>query len=150
LRKSLHDKHVLVILDNCEHLIESAGDLVSALMQAEKNVTVLATSRERLRISGEAVYRLAPLPLETAATWFADRVATADSDFAISGQRAGIVVADICRKLDGIPLALELAASRVGTLGVHSQYLCFAPWPHRSRGSPRAPATTIQLLTQLG
>jgi predicted ATPase len=129
LRKSLRDKHVLVILDNCEHLIESAGDLVSALMQAEKNVTVLATSRERLRISGEAVYRLAPLPLETAATWFA---------------------ADICRKLDGIPLALELAASRVGTLGVHSQYLCFAPWPHRSPGSPRAPATTIQLLTQLG
>jgi predicted ATPase/DNA-binding XRE family transcriptional regulator len=113
----LRNRAILVVLDNCEHVLDAAADLVSALVHGAQNVSILATSRERLRITGEAVYRLAPLSPQSALALFAERASSVERDFTLTAERAGLVD-DICRKLDGIPLALELAASRVGTLGL--------------------------------
>jgi predicted ATPase/DNA-binding XRE family transcriptional regulator len=113
------NKHVLVILDNCEHLLEAVGAFASALVRNTDNITILATSRERLRVTGEAVYRLSALPQDVSQALFVDRVTNIINDFTATSDRADII-ADICRKLDGIPLALELAASRVATLGLRT------------------------------
>jgi predicted ATPase/DNA-binding XRE family transcriptional regulator len=128
--KHLKDRELLIVLDNCEHLIEMAGDAVSAILRFAPNVAVLATSRERLRIAGETVYRLStltlPQPSATSAVdagrfeavqLFVERAAALDRHFALTDERAELV-AMICRKLDGVPLALELAAARVATLGL--------------------------------
>jgi len=119
-------RQVLVVLDNCEHVIGAAAQLCAGLLQACDDVRVLATSREPLRIAGEAAYRLAPLPVPgpgddvagaDAVALFADRARAADAGFALTDQnRAG--VARLVRRLDGMPLAIELAAARVEALGV--------------------------------
>jgi predicted ATPase/DNA-binding XRE family transcriptional regulator len=113
------NKHLLVILDNCEHLLDAVGKFASALVRNTDNITILATSRERLRVTGEAVYRLSALPQDVSQALFVDRVTNIINDFTATSDRADII-ADICRKLDGIPLALELAASRVATLGLRT------------------------------
>jgi predicted ATPase/DNA-binding XRE family transcriptional regulator len=115
----VRNKHVLVLLDNCEHLLDAAGEFASALVRNTDNVTILATSRERLRVTGEAVYRLSALSQDVSQALFVDRVTNIISDFTATSDRAELI-ADICRKLDGIPLALELAASRVATLGLRT------------------------------
>jgi predicted ATPase len=122
---SLGDKRMLIILDSCEHVIETVSNLAEAIFERASGVHILATSREALRVKGEHVHRLAPLdcpptgdaltPAEvlaySAAQLFADRVyALPDAD--------APAVARICTKLDGIPLAIELAASRVEAYGV--------------------------------
>jgi predicted ATPase/transcriptional regulator with XRE-family HTH domain len=117
LAAQLRNKNVLVVLDNCEHVIQAAGDLAAAFVRSAKNVSILATSRERLRVTGETVFRLTGLAPATALSLFVERASSLESGFTVSGERVEIV-ADICRKLDGIPLALELAASRAGTLGL--------------------------------
>jgi predicted ATPase/DNA-binding winged helix-turn-helix (wHTH) protein len=131
LIRFLRDKRMLLILDSCEHVIETAAGLAEAIFEQTENVHILATSREALRIEGEHVYRLAPLecpPVSDALTaaeslvfpatqLFSDRV-TANSDrFALEDADAP-VVARICRKLDGIALAIELAAGRVDAHGI--------------------------------
>lgn len=124
-------KRLLLILDNCEHLIAATGALVSALLQACPLLTVLATSRQTLRITGEVTVQIPSLavPDETTAaaltpaavaefaavTLFVDRARAADSGFTLTAENAPIV-ADICRRLDGLPLAIELAASRITIL----------------------------------
>jgi predicted ATPase len=116
---SARNKRVLVILDNCEHLLDAVGEFASSFLRTTEHTTILATSRERLRISGEAVYRLPALPHDVSQALFVDRVMNSTNDFATTSDRADMI-ADICRKLDGIPLALELAASRVATLGLRT------------------------------
>jgi len=118
----------LLIFDNCEHLLDGVGVLVSAVLNAAPNVTVLATSRERLRLSGEAVYRLSTLPIpanESVADaedfpgveLFLDRAAQGGVVSMGTQARTDLVV-EICKRLEGIPLALELAAARVSTVGL--------------------------------
>jgi predicted ATPase/DNA-binding CsgD family transcriptional regulator/tetratricopeptide (TPR) repeat protein len=120
-------RQLLVVLDNCEHVIGAAAALCAGLLQACDDVRVLATSREPLRIAGEAAYRLAPLPVPGpgdpgdevagAVALFADRARAADAGFTLTGQdRAD--VARLVGRLDGMPLAIELAAARAEALGV--------------------------------
>jgi predicted ATPase/class 3 adenylate cyclase len=126
----LHDRTLLLVLDNCEHLLDAVAELVDELLRSCPGLTVLTTSREPLRIRGEMTWRLpsleAPaddtLALEDladlgAVRLFCDRAQLADNTFVLDDSTATFV-AQICRRLDGIPLALELAAARLRALSV--------------------------------
>ena len=110
----LGDSRSLLVLDNCEHVIDAAADLAERLLSACPGVRILATSRERLGVRGERTVRLAPLPLASdAEILFAGRASVADPGFAADP----MTVAEICARLDGLPLAIELAAVRTAALG---------------------------------
>ncbi len=127
----LKRKQLLLILDNCEHVIQAAAGLAAAVLGTAPQVRIVATSRQALGIGGEVVYRLPSLALpeavaglsaETASAYgaialFVDRAAASDTRFVLSDDNAAIV-AEICRRLDGIPLAIELAAARVRVLSI--------------------------------
>jgi predicted ATPase/DNA-binding winged helix-turn-helix (wHTH) protein len=127
----LRNKRALLVLDSCERFIEAAATLAETLLKGTLDLHVLATSREPLRAEGEAIYRLPPLTIPSATArlsaeealgfpaveLFVERAASSVGVFALTDDDAD-TVADICRQLDGIALAIELAAGRVGTLGV--------------------------------
>ncbi|HTP01662.1 MAG TPA: adenylate/guanylate cyclase domain-containing protein [Anaerolineales bacterium] len=121
----LREKELVLILDNCEHLIESCAQLADQILHASACLKIIASSREALGISGETVYRVPPLSLPEAeslsrasvvqcesAQLFMERAGAANPKFAVTEQNAGSI-AQICRRLDGIPLGIELAAARV-------------------------------------
>jgi predicted ATPase/DNA-binding winged helix-turn-helix (wHTH) protein len=122
-------KRMLLIIDNCEHVIDAAAELADALTSNNPDVSVLATSRESLRTRGETLYRVPPLDtpregsqkqeaLQTSAVQlFLSRVRAVDPSFP-SHERSLALVGLVCRQLDGIPLAIELAAARAATLGI--------------------------------
>ncbi len=110
-------KRLLLVLDNCEHLLAACAKLADSLLNAGEEVHILATSREGLRIEGERVFVLPPLDASAAATLFADRARQALHEFELGGENAAAVT-EICHRLDGIPLAIELAAARVRMLSV--------------------------------
>ncbi|APV48851.1 hypothetical protein BWI17_03655 [Betaproteobacteria bacterium GR16-43] len=107
----------LLVLDNCEHLLPGVADVIAGLMAAAPELSILATSQEALNLQGERVYRLGGLPDSGAVALFADRARAADRHFALTPENTD-AVADICRQLDGIPLAIELGAARLRTLGL--------------------------------
>jgi predicted ATPase len=126
LLKSLRDRQLLLLLDGCEHLVTAVAALATQLVSTAHNAHVLVTSRECLRAPGERVHRLAPLQVPPVAHVMTAAEATAYSAVELFVERAtacvehfkltdvdAAVVADICRKLDGLPLAIELAASRM-------------------------------------
>ena len=127
----LKRKHLLLIMDNCEHLLGAGAVLADAIHRIAPQVYIVATSRQALSIAGEAAYRLPSLAVPTIGTApradealqygaiavFVDRAALADARFALTDGNVAIV-ADICRRLDGIPLAIELAAARVKVLSI--------------------------------
>jgi predicted ATPase/DNA-binding winged helix-turn-helix (wHTH) protein len=127
----LKDKRLLLVLDTCEHVLDAAAGLASALLSSAPQINILATSRERLDVACEGEYRLGPLgspqrssrltAAEAAAfpavQLFAERVTALIEDFALTDANAQSVV-EICRKLDGLPLAIEFAAPRVAALGI--------------------------------
>ncbi len=129
LLASLKRKRLLLILDNCEHLIDEASRIAAAILRISPGVRILATSRQSLRIAGEQAYRMPSLPIPSASELlsademsrygatrlFSDRAVSADNRFIITVETAPHVV-DICRRLDGIPLAIELAAAQVKAL----------------------------------
>jgi predicted ATPase/class 3 adenylate cyclase len=133
LSKFVSDRGLLLILDNCEHLLEGCAELVKQLLQAGPKLRILVSSREHLRVGGEVTYLVPALatpdphekPIDTALTryeavqLFVDRVLAAQPAFELS-QRNAAAVAEICRRLDGIPLAIELAASRTRALSVET------------------------------
>ena len=112
----LRDKPALVIVDNCEHLIDACAAFVEAFLATNGPAVILATSREALAVDGEQVVVLSPLPSDTADSpavrLFMDRATAADPRFELTGTDAA-TVATICARLDGMPLAIELAAARV-------------------------------------
>jgi predicted ATPase/class 3 adenylate cyclase len=125
----LRTKHLLLIVDNCEHLLEPVADLLEVVERSCAGVVVMATSREGLALEGE---RVIPVPsLEAprsdadvddvlradAVRLFIERALSADPDFALTGQNAPAVT-QVCRRLDGIPLAIELAAARVRAMNL--------------------------------
>jgi predicted ATPase len=97
------------VLDNCKHLIDACAELVQGVLERCPTVGVLVTSREPLGVPGETVYRLRPLAEDAAVRLFVERAQAQWSDFA-SGE--GSSVAEVCRALDHLPLAIELAAAR--------------------------------------
>jgi predicted ATPase/DNA-binding winged helix-turn-helix (wHTH) protein len=125
----LRSKQLLLILDNCEHLVGDVAILSEALLKAAPQLRILATSQEGLGVEGEHLYRLQPLDIplgdqarETMAATaavqlFAERFRSAAGGVEIDASAIG-QAADICRRLDGIPLAIELAAARAATFGV--------------------------------
>jgi predicted ATPase/class 3 adenylate cyclase len=124
-------RHLLLLLDNCEHLLDACAHLADALLHAGRHLRILATSREPLGIAGEVAWRVPSLPVPPASVrpaleeagqfasvrLFAERAAAADPAFVLSAQNSAAVV-QIVRRLDGIPLATELAAARVRVLTV--------------------------------
>jgi non-specific serine/threonine protein kinase len=126
----LKNKHVLLVLDNCEHLVDACASLADLLLRNCANLHILATSRQPLRIAGEWTWRVPPLSIPRdlesitaeqllefgAARLFVDRAAAA-AGFQLTDQLVS-GVARVCQRLDGIPLALELAAARVASLGL--------------------------------
>ncbi|MFB4318976.1 BTAD domain-containing putative transcriptional regulator [Actinomadura sp. 21ATH] len=116
LAAALRDRRLLLVLDNCEHVVEAAAALAGALLRSAAGLTILATGREPLDIPGESVYQVEPLQEDDAVRLFAARAAESAPGFRLDDGRDA--VAEICRRLDGIPLALELAAGRVRALGV--------------------------------
>jgi predicted ATPase/DNA-binding winged helix-turn-helix (wHTH) protein len=124
----LRTRHTLLILDNCEHVLEAASALAKAVRENAPRVHLLVTSQEVLKLEGEQQYRLAPLVLPVsngldaahasgAVTLFVDRVRALRPSFTLDDQNVADV-SNICRQLDGLPLAIELAAARVPLLGV--------------------------------
>src|SRR5439155_3122853 len=130
---ALRDRRMLLLLDNCEHVIDAAASLAAAILGGARDVSILLTTREPLGIPGEHVYRVGPLSTpqhsarvtaaETAAftaiQLFVERVTAIVEDFALTDENAS-TVAEICRRLDGLPLAIEFAAPRVEILGVEA------------------------------
>ncbi|MGH9284019.1 MAG: ATP-binding protein, partial [Acidimicrobiales bacterium] len=111
----LSSRHALVMFDNCEHLADGAGTIVDQLLRAAPGVRVLATSRERLGVPGETAWTVPPLADPDAVRLFVDRARSAAPAASVDGDPA---VIEVCRRLDGVPLAIELAAARVSVLPV--------------------------------
>jgi len=127
----LRDRRLLLIIDNCEHLIAEAAAVIESLLRSVEDARILATSRERLRVPGETTYRVPALSFPKtevdvspeqiaqfdAVQLFTQRVRAVRDEFELSGTTA-LAVANICRRLDGIPFAIELAASRTSSFGL--------------------------------
>jgi predicted ATPase/DNA-binding winged helix-turn-helix (wHTH) protein len=151
----LRDKKILLILDNCEHIIEAAAGLAERIFLAAPQVHILATSREALRVQGEQVHRLAPLsfpPDDPGLTVPIALTFPAVQLFLERAEASGIrldltdadtaIVASICRKLDGVPLAIELAAGRVEAYGLQEtatllEQRLTLPWLGQRTAPPR-------------
>jgi predicted ATPase/class 3 adenylate cyclase len=133
LCRFVRDRKLLIVLDNCEHVVQACADLAKRLLQSGPEVRVLASSRDSLRIAGETVFQVAPLSAPDAAQapkiealtvnesvrLFVDRASAVQPAFRLS-ERNAAAVAEICRRLDGIPLALELAAARTRSMTVET------------------------------
>jgi predicted ATPase/DNA-binding XRE family transcriptional regulator len=130
LATALKAREFLLILDNCEHVIADAADAAGAILRGCPSITILATSRERLAIGGEQVYRLPSLPIpatspqttEKACTYasfrlFMERAKAVEGTLELNPERIA-TVSEICRQLEGIPLAIELTATRLPALGL--------------------------------
>ena len=118
LLRFVRDRQMLVVLDNCEHLLDASAELVVALLSGAPRLTVLATSREPIGVAGEVSWRVPSLSLaDEAIELFADRARLARPGFTLTDDNA-TTVAEICRRLDGMPLAIELAAARVRALSL--------------------------------
>jgi predicted ATPase/DNA-binding CsgD family transcriptional regulator len=115
LAERMRSRRLLLVMDNCEHLLEPVVALVERILRAAPEVRVLATSREALTIDGEVAWRIDPMAASDAVRLFVDRAARARSSFAPSADET-VTVAAICAQLDGMPLAIELAAARCRSL----------------------------------
>jgi len=127
---ALHSKQFILVLDNCEHVVDAAARMADSLLRTSAAASVIATSREPLRVEGERIYPVPPLgvPVEGnpdgedplrygAIRLFVDRARAAAPSFSPDARVAAAIV-EICRRLDGIPLAIELAAARAAALGI--------------------------------
>jgi predicted ATPase/tetratricopeptide (TPR) repeat protein len=131
LLSALRERHLLLVVDNCEHVVANAAKTIAAIIRDAPRIHVLATSREPLGVAGEATYRVPPhaIPLPnttpraidaaafSAVALFVERATAADNSFTLTDANAPLI-AEICRRLDGIALAIELAAARVRVLDV--------------------------------
>jgi predicted ATPase len=110
---ALEGRSRLLVFDNCEHVVDSVADLVTAILAASTTVKVLATSREGIGVADEQLWRVPSLDVGAAVALFVERAQSMVSDTLADEATA---VEDVCRRLDGIPLAIELAASRIASM----------------------------------
>jgi predicted ATPase len=115
LRGYLASRDVLLVLDNCEHVVDLSAELANALLTACPSVRILATSREPLGVDGETVWSLDPLEPEDAFRLFVERARTRRPDF-MPGVEDEPTIAELCERVDRLPLAIELAAGRVSAM----------------------------------
>jgi predicted ATPase/DNA-binding CsgD family transcriptional regulator len=116
--RSIGEHELLMVLDNCEHLLDACAELIQMLVGSCPKVTLLATSREPIGLAGEVTWRVPSLSLtDEALTLFSDRARLARSEFVVTEESSAIVT-EICRRLDGVPLAIELAAARIRALSL--------------------------------
>ena len=108
---------MLLILDNCEHVIKEAASVIAAILKECPGVRILATSQEALRVAGEHVFRVPALAQADAVALFADRVKLVQPSFAVTNENAALV-GNVCHQLEGTPLAIELAAARMATFSL--------------------------------
>jgi predicted ATPase/DNA-binding CsgD family transcriptional regulator len=162
LARVLARQQLLLVLDNCEHIIDAAAQLCVTLLAACDDLRVLATSREPLRVAGEACYRLGPLALpgdlgggSEAVTLFADRARQVDARFMLD-DATGLAAARLVTRLDGMPLAIELAAARVEALGVaqlldrlDDRFALLSAGDRLAAGRHRSLAATVEWSYQL-
>jgi predicted ATPase/DNA-binding SARP family transcriptional activator len=114
---SLRDRSMLLVFDNCEHLVDACAMVAESILRGSVGAVIVATSREALGIGGEQTWLVPPLAAEDATALFAERARAVAAAFELT-QSNGAIVARICERLDGIPLAIELAAARVKVLSV--------------------------------
>lgn len=162
LTDNLRTRNLLLVLDNCEHLVSACAALASALLDACPGVKLLSTSRERLGVAGEQIYRVPSLsfpdtgqiPTVQSANQYesvrllVERARLIDADFALTPENIP-VIAQICRRLDGIPLGIELAAARVNSLSLDEIQTRLDQRFHLLRGSDRAALPRHQTLRAL-
>ncbi len=117
LRDHLHEKHRMIVLDTCEHLIDACANLAVRLVQSCPRLTLLATSREALNVPGEVTWQLPPMSCDEAMQLFVERAKTVRKDFELTMEDEALLV-QLCQQLDGLPLAIELAASRLRVLSL--------------------------------
>jgi predicted ATPase/class 3 adenylate cyclase len=110
-------RELLLVLDNCEHIVREVRRVADELLRRAPGLSILATSREGLRVAGEYLFSVPSLDADAAAELFLQRAQAADASFTIDGSHAR-VVADLCARLDGVPLAIELAAARARMFSV--------------------------------
>jgi predicted ATPase/DNA-binding CsgD family transcriptional regulator len=115
LRRYLADRDVLLVLDNCEHVVDACAELAAALLTSCAGVRVLATSRESLGVAGETVWRLEPLEPQDAYRLFVERARQRRAGF-MPGEETDEAIVQLCARLDWLPLAIELAAARVSVM----------------------------------
>lgn len=115
----LRSRRALLVMDNCEHIVADAALVIEKLLRRCTTLTILSTSREALAVPGELAYRLPSMDLRIASDLFVERAREADPIWHPDAPRLALV-REICKELDGIPLAIELAASRVSTLGLEA------------------------------
>jgi non-specific serine/threonine protein kinase len=152
LARYLHDKNSLLVIDSCEHVLDKSAEAIQTILSKASNVKVIATSRESLNLTGEQVWIVPPLSLPSqnealtidnvknfdAIQLFIDRASANDPRFALTASNLESIV-KICRRLDGIPLAIELAAARIKAMSVTEIYKrlddCFKLLTSGSRAS---------------
>ena len=119
--EALAGRRLLLVVDNCEHVLSAAASAISAILDRSDSVTVLATSREYLWVAGETLLSVSPLALEggvtsDAVTLFVERARAARADFGLQDSETAAAVIEICETLDGLPLGIELAAARMAAM----------------------------------
>ncbi|HET6877870.1 MAG TPA: LuxR C-terminal-related transcriptional regulator [Jatrophihabitans sp.] len=159
---TLAGKRLLLVVDNCEHLLGAAASAIGTIVGRPGHVRVLATSREPLGVGGEQVLRVTPLPVaggaaSDAVTLFVDRARAVRSDFGLDDPDSTDAVTEICRTLDGLPLGIELAAARMAAMSavevrdrLTDRFRLLSgptPGPHRQHTLQRAVAWSYDLLT---
>ncbi len=115
LLRQLKTKRALLIFDNCEHVVEPVANVIASIARECANVTILASSRQSLHVAGETTFALSPLTGAPAVELFLERARAVDDRFEMTPENAR-AIEEICRRLDGIPLAIELAAARIRIL----------------------------------
>ena len=115
LPRALADREVMLVLDNCEHVVDACAELVTSLLTSCAGVRVLATSRESLGVDGETVWRLEPLDPQDARRLFVERARQRRPDY-LPGEEADATIGRLCARLDHLPLPIELAAARVSVM----------------------------------
>jgi predicted ATPase len=159
LATELDDRNLLIILDNCEHLIDTVANVAAVLLQRCRTLRILSTSREPLAIEGELVYRIPPLALQPGGNWesaahsdavrlFVDRASLQGKEFVLDGATTPTVLR-ICERVDGLPLAIELAAARLSSLSLEAIAQMLSERLSLLSGSHRRAVARQQTITAL-